>query len=219
MHIHALSRDAREAIVERMEDTMNRITRAALTTLALAIPAAALGACADDPDAPAVDLAGRWRSACVDPGTGQALRLRFDLTADAWALDYESFGDAACAAPALTVHIEGSYEVTGPAAAVPDAHEARFGFTRKAVTPSSQGAAAFLAQACGGGAFAAGDATDLAGGCAGLGLYPIASCAADYDLVARAGDTLRFGARPADNDMCTEARRPTALSSILLTRE
>jgi hypothetical protein len=201
-----------------MEDTMNRITRTALTTLALAIPAA-LGACADDQDAPTIDLAGRWQSACTDPGSGQALRLHFDLTDEAWALDYESFGDAACAAPALTVHIEGPYAVTGTSATVTGAHEARFGFTRKTVTPSSDGAAAFLAQACGGGSFVAGTAADISGGCAGLGMYPIASCAADYDLVARTGGQLQFGARPADNDMCTEDRRPTALSTILLTRE
>jgi hypothetical protein len=202
-----------------MEDTMNHITRSALISLALVIPAA-LGACTDDPAGePALDLAGRWQSACVDPGNGQALRLRFDLTAATWGLDYESFGDAGCAAPTLTVHIEGPYDVTGASAAVADAYEARFGFTRKTVTPRSDGAAAFLAQACGGGSFTAGAATDISAGCAGLGMYPIASCAADYDLVARTGDHLQFGARPADNDMCTEDRRPTALSPILLSRE
>jgi hypothetical protein len=196
---------------------MNRTTRAALTTLALATPAA-LGACGDGSNEPAIDLAGRWQSACVDPGSGQALRLHFDLTGETWTLDYETFSDAACAAPLLTVHIEGPYDVTGASAAAPGAYEARFGFTRKTVTPRSDGAAAFLAQACGGGSFAAGTATDIAGGCAGLGMYPIASCAADYDLVARTGNRLQFGARPANNDMCTADKRPTALSPILLTR-
>jgi hypothetical protein len=87
------------------------------------------------------------------------------------------------------------------------------------VTPSSAGAAAFLAQACGGGSFTSGTSTDISAGCAGLGMYPIASCASDYDLVARTDDHLRFGARPADNNMCTEDKRPTALSPILLERE
>jgi hypothetical protein len=217
--ICALWRQAFRPIVERKEDPMHRITCAAPITLAALAASVTLGACGDAPDSPAIDLAGRWKSACTDPGGGQAIRLSFDLTPDAWALDYANFGDAACAAPALTVHIEGPYAVTGASATVAGAYEARFGFARKTVTPSTDGAAVFLAQACGGGTFTAGAATDIAGGCAGLGMYPLASCAADYDLVARAGDRLQFGARPADNDMCTEARRPTALSPILLARE
>lgn len=172
------------------------------------------------PDAPAgVDLAGHWRSPCVDPGTGQALRLTFDLTATTWKLAYESFGDAACTVPALVVDIAGPYEVTRPSPTVAGAHEAVFGFSTKTVTPRSEGAAQFLATACGGGTFTAGTATDITAGCAGLGAYPISSCPADFDLVARTGDRLQFGARPADNNMCTEDRRPTALSPIVLARE
>ncbi len=49
-------------------------------------------------------------------------------------------------------------------------------------------------------------------GCAGFGQYPGADCPADYDVVKRDGDDLFFGARPADNDMCTAAKRPAALS-------
>lgn len=41
-------------------------------------------------------------------------------------------------------------------------------------------------------------------------------CAADFDLVARSGDRLRFGARPADNDLCTADKRPTALRPMIL---
>ena len=169
-----------------------------------------------DADAGA-DLAGRWRSACVDPGTGQALRLTFDLTATTWALDYESFGDAVCAAPMLAVRIEGPYELGGPSQAVVGAREGRFGFARKTVTPLAQGAADFLAQACGGGTYEVGKPADLAAGCAGLGAYPIAACAWDYDIVKRDGDRLYFGARPADNNMCSPDRRPTALSPVALS--
>jgi hypothetical protein len=53
-----------------------------------------------------------------------------------------------------------------------------------------------------------------ASGCANLGQRPISACAADYDLVALDGDKLTFGNRPADNDMCTEAKRPKALSPL-----
>lgn len=207
---------------------MTRTTRLALTaTLALA---PALAACVDtdqtgtdqppdDPAQHAPEIAGRWASTCVDPGTGQAIRLTFDISATAWALDYESFGDAACATPVLAVHIEGPYTLTQPSQIVPGAYEGRFGFTRKTVTPRSDGAAAFLAQACGGGTFTAGTATDIASGCAGLGAYPMTSCPADFDVVARTGDRLQFGARPGDNNMCTEERRPAALSPMMLERE
>ena len=49
------------------------------------------------------------------------------------------------------------------------------------------------------------------GGCAGLGAYPVADCPADYDIVklSEDGTELSFGARPADNNMCTPENRPT----------
>lgn len=172
------------------------------------------------PDAPTdPSLVGRWRSGCVDPGTGQAIRLTFDITSTTWALDYESFGDAACAQPLLVVDITGAYQLTVPSAVVPGASEARFGFATKTVTPLAEGALGFLTQACGRSDFQVGVASDIAAGCAGLGAYPIAQCPDDYDLVRRDGTGLQFGARPTDNNMCTPDRRPTQLSPVLLTLE
>jgi hypothetical protein len=173
----------------------------------------------DTPAAPALDLTGRWKSPCVDPGSGQAIRLTFDLTADTWDLAYEVFGDVACASPFLTVDIAGPYSLGGPAASVQGAREGRFVFAARTVTPASDAAASFLQTNCGGGPFATGVATDISGGCAALGAYPHSSCPADHDIVAREGDTIRFGQRPADNDMCSEAKRPTALSPLALTRQ
>jgi hypothetical protein len=90
------------------------------------------------------------------------------------------------------VHIDGPYELERPSTAVAGAWEAR-------------GAADF----------ATGVAQDvLRTGCAGFGQYPGADCPADFAVVKRDGDDLFFGARPADNDMCTAARRPTALSPV-----
>lgn len=172
------------------------------------------------PDASAVpDLAGRWESPCVDPGSGKALRLSFDLTGTTWQLAYDSFDDAACTQPMLTVNIDGAYAVLRSSPVVTGAFDARFGFAHKSVTPKADAAVGFLPQACGGGTYAVGVATDIAAGCAGLGSYPIASCPADFDLVSRDGDHLRFGARPADNNMCTEDKRPTALSPIVVERQ
>jgi hypothetical protein len=167
------------------------------------------------------ELTGAWKGDCLSMGQGQSFRLAFDIDAEDWALDYVVFGDAACGGEFLTVRIEGPYKITGPSASVSGAFEARFGFATKTITPASAAAAGFLGSeaACGGGAWAAGSATDVfASGCPGLGQYPQAQCEADYDLVALSGDELRFGARPADNNMCAEGRRPTALSAAPVRR-
>lgn len=172
-------------------------------------------------DRPAI--AGRWRSDCVPTDSG-ALRLDFTIETSRWSLDYDTFGDAACAAPFLTVHIEGDYEILAASPSVEGAWNARFGFDEKTVTPHGAGAVGFLAglgEACGGdGTWADGVARDVyASGCAMLGQYPSSSCTADYDLVSiDAEGLLHFGARPADNDMCTESKRPTAISPMGVRR-
>jgi hypothetical protein len=40
---------------------------------------------------------------------------------------------------------------------------------------------------------------------------PVAACGKDHDLLALDAKGLYFGVRPADNDMCTPDKRPTAL--------
>lgn len=183
--------------------------------------AASLSACGgatsrDDEPAPAGDeLAGLWESACIDPGNGQGFTLTFDLTESTWALDYTAFADAGCGTPNLTVHIEGPYRLGDASAVAADTREGEFDFGRKTVTPHNEGAAGFLPQACGGGTFTVGAPTDITAGCPGLGAYPIADCPTDHDIVTVAGDVLRFGARPADNDMCSPEKRPTALGASL----
>jgi hypothetical protein len=164
------------------------------------------------------DLAGRWGSACVDPGNGQAFRLLFDLTETTWSLAYEAFADAACATPSLTVQIDGGYALGNASAVVAGAREGRFDFATKTVTPHNAGVADFLAQACGRPGFVAGEAADITGGCAGLGAWPVVDCPSDHDIVLldNAG-TLHFGARPQDNNMCTPDKRPTA-PGLPLTR-
>ncbi|MFO0609983.1 MAG: hypothetical protein U0324_42890 [Polyangiales bacterium] len=172
------------------------------------------------PAAPAVDLAGRWASACVPNGSGQHIQLRFAMTARDWSLDYVTYADAACATPFVTAHIEGPYEVTGPSA-VAGAHEGTFRFTRKTLRAHGAAAAGFLSSAQGCGRPVAPDAdVDIsAEGCAGLGQRPVSACGQDYDLVSVEGDSLRFGQRPADNDLCTPAHRPAALSPLAMQRQ
>jgi hypothetical protein len=169
------------------------------------------------------DIAAHWVSACVPTDSG-AITLDVVIDASHWKLDYDTYGDGACASHFVTIHIEGSYELTSSSSVVNGAWNARFGFDQKTVTPRGDAAVGFLTglgDACGGGGtWSDGVARDVyASGCAMLGQYPSSSCMADFDLVSIDGSgLLHLGQRPADNNMCTEAKRPTALSPVGLTR-
>jgi hypothetical protein len=120
-----------------------------------------------------------------------------------------------------TVRIEGDYQVTEQAAQASPGWEGRFGFTRKSTKAHMQAASDFLAspKGCGAGVFPVGAEVDVGkDGCAGLGQRPIASCKQDFDLVFQEGDTLAFGERPADNDLCTKEKRPTKKAGLEMTR-
>lgn len=175
-----------------------------------------------------VDVAGHWLAACTPSpqadGSTQYFTLEFHDTAVQWQVAYSLFADATCATKLATIGIEGHYEigavssVAGPSGSAAAVHEAVFHFDHKTITPFVQGVADALNGACGGG-FVTGQAKDVYdAGCTAFGQYPRASCEADYDLVWRDGDKLRFGDRPADNNLCTAARRPTQLAQVVLDR-
>jgi hypothetical protein len=166
-------------------------------------------------------LAGRWVSDCVPMNDQQGFALDFDIQPRTWALDYVVHGDKACGGKFMTVRIEGPYEVGATAATVPGAREARFGFTKKTVTAHTPEAVGFLSSAAGCGlqGLVQGTPFDISQtGCATLGQRPVAACSADYDLVKRDGERLQFGARPADNDMCSPEKRPQALSPLTVKK-
>jgi hypothetical protein len=156
-------------------------------------------------------LAGTWQSACIDSGNGH-LKFTFYLTASTWEIDYAVFGDDACQAGFMTVNIKGPYELGDASSDVEGARKGNFHFGERFVTPHMEAAVEMLSGACPGVSFVVDQATELAQGCANLGMYPISDCPTDYDIVKLDGNTLYFGARPADNDMCSENKRPTALA-------
>ncbi|OYW62233.1 MAG: hypothetical protein B7Z31_01610, partial [Rhodobacterales bacterium 12-65-15] len=47
---------------------------------------------------------------------------------------------------------------------------------------------------------------------------PVADCGEDHDLLALDATGLRFGVRPADNDMCSADKTPTALLPAVTQR-
>lgn len=211
---------------------MNIASRSSALFVALA-----LAACQPSPGPVALDattgsdsgrapaLAGSYSSACLPSpqadGSTQYLRLDFGLTETRWDLDYIVHADDACSVRLLTVAIAGPYSIERPSSVVEGAWEARFGFDTKTVRPEVDGLRDYLntLEPCGAGEFETGVAQDVFGaGCPALGQYPQARCAADYDLVRLDAEGLHFGARPADNDMCEPARRPTALGLVVQRR-
>jgi hypothetical protein len=172
------------------------------------------------PGAP--DITGRWKSACTPMSATQGFVLDFDIAKSTWGVDYTVFADSACSTKFITVRIEGPYELGAASRSVAGAFDAKFGFTKKTVTPHLAAAADFLASAngCGTSGFTAGQAKDIsAAGCAGLGQQPIAACSADYDIAKLEGDVLTFGSRPADNNMCSPDKRPTSLAQVSSKRQ
>ena len=199
---------------------MTSVRLAGALVVALALPTLVAGCGGARPAGAAASrprIVGGWKTACIAANPDQGAILDYAITETRWAIDYILFGEPRCTSRFLTIHIEGPYQVGAPSAVVPGAFDADFGFATKTLTPHVDEAAEFLASAdgCGRAGFAAGVTTDIsAAGCAGLLLRPIAACETDFDLVKLDGDELRFGARPDDNDMCTAARRPTALEPV-----
>ncbi len=162
-------------------------------------------------------LVGRWVSPCF-PGAQKKTfqKLTFDMTVDRWDLAYDTFSDAGCARRTVDVHIAGAYSFGGQSPTAAGAWEGNFTFDTREVTADDKKSAAAVGKACGIKKLKPGVKTDIhAKGCPAFGIHPSATCGADYDLVAAEGNTLRFGARPADNNLCTEDKRPTALDPQL----
>jgi hypothetical protein len=177
------------------------------------------------------DVAGQWTSGCLAAkqadGSTQYTSLDFDIAQTGageghWAVDFRIHSDPKCATGFLTVHIDGPYRFLEPSDVVKGAWDVLFSFDERLVTPENEAALGFLQSLgpCGDGHFEVGKATDVyPAGCAALGQYPKSQCDADHDLAWTNGSELRFGQRPADNDLCTDAKRPTELSSVVLRKE
>ena len=188
----------------------------ALAACGSATPAAvAPGTPATTSQSASQSLVGHWTGACSPMSATQGSTVTFDITATNWALDFEVFGDLACTARFATLHIEGPYAIGAASSVAAGAHDAKFSFSKKTITSHVDAATQFLSgpNGCALPGFAVGVARDISGtGCAAMGQRPVAACEADYDLAQVEGDRLTFGARPADNDLCTPAKRPVALS-------
>ena len=159
------------------------------------------------------DLVGTWIGPCFPSpqGDGSFNQLTFEMTETTWDLDYIAHGNEECTAPFMTVNIAGDYTLDGASDVADGARNGFFGFTTKTVTPNMEPAVSVVNGACGIETAEVGTAFDFSDGCPGLGGYPVADCPGDFDIVmlSEEGTVLHFGARPTDNNMCSEDKRPT----------
>ena len=157
-------------------------------------------------------LDGTWASSAPeDWGRGTFGTRRFTFGDGSWTLDFALALDPGMNAKVFEFHTKGTYEVLAPSTAVPGAYDMLFREAEKAVTLRATDpklVEAFGLAACN---LTVGEKTDISA--AGCAIWkPVSVCGEDHDLLALddAGN-LYFGVRPADNDMCTPDKRPTAL--------
>jgi hypothetical protein len=190
---------------------MNNLLATAALCLALA-PAAR----ADDA-ATLATLSGTFVSPSVEDWYGGYGTREFIFRDGQWQLIFTHALDPAMTQRTFQFRTGGGYAITGPSKAVPGAYEATFDEDWKHVTLLTtipEVIAGMGMAACG---LTPNLETDIsATGCAAW--RPVAECGQDHDLLALDGTGLRFGQRPADNDMCTQDKRPTALLDPVVPR-
>ena len=152
-------------------------------------------------------------------GTTSYLTLTFDVNPSTWASDVMMYGEETCTTKQGTIHMEGQYTIGNPSVAVPGAFEMDATFAKRTITPHVDGYIALMQSlSCGKAPYAVNQAQDIgAAGCKDMGFPSITECPRDHDLLKVEGDgSLRFGKRPADNNMCAPDKRPAELSTVVL---
>ncbi|MFT3712232.1 MAG: hypothetical protein QM817_31695 [Archangium sp.] len=162
------------------------------------------------------DVKGSWKSAAAeDMGNGSFCTRDFTLTDSTWALTFTIYADKELKTPLVAMNFEGGWKATGDSKSVPGASEATFEFKKKSVTLHAKDAAkGFGMDGCG---LTPGKAKDVTKtGCSFVA--SVEKYGREFDLLKRDGAQLFFGARPADGDMGSEAKRPTALGAPLIKK-
>lgn len=163
--------------------------------------------------APAEDIAalsGTYRSTAPEPWYGGFGTREFVFSDGRWSLTFTHALDPAMTLRTFQFRTGGAFSVGAASTAVPGAFEGEFKEAWKHLTLLTEDPnliAAFGMADCD---LTPNLETDIsATGCAAWA--PVAECGMDHDLIALDASGVHFGVRPADNDMCTPDRRPTAL--------
>jgi hypothetical protein len=190
--------------------------RTLFATLALAaFPMAP--ALADADAATLQSLHGTWVSPAVEGWYGGYGTREFVFADGQWSLTFTHALDPAMTMRTFQFRTGGAYRVGEPSPAVEGAFHTVFDEDWKHVTlltPVPEIVAGMGMADCGLTVNLETDISDT--GCAAWA--PVAVCGEDHDLLALTDAGLHFGVRPADNDMCTADRTPTALLPAVVLR-
>lgn len=133
-----------------------------------------------------------------------------------WQLIFTHAHDPAMTQRTFQFRTGGDYKITGFSTTVPGAFEVTFDENLEHVTLLTaipEVIAGMGMAECG---LQPNIESDIsATGCAAW--KPVAQCG-DFDLLALDGTGLRFGRRPADNDMCSPEKRPSELLPVVVPR-
>jgi hypothetical protein len=178
---------------------------------ALVLGCAVMPAVAEYGDRPALEtLSGTYASTAPEPWYGGFGTRSFTFADGQWGLVFEHALDPEMALKTFTFRTEGPYEIGEPSPVVAGAFEAVFFEDRKYVTLLTDDPGLVEAFGFAGCGLSLGVEVDISEtGCAAW--KPVAECREDHDLLAIDERGLYFGVRPADNDMCSPDKRPTAL--------
>jgi hypothetical protein len=186
---------------------MNRLMAALAVTMAMT-------ATGQDPVGKAVT--GSWKSAgAEDLGNGSFATREFTLTDKTWSLVFTIHGDKELKQPLVALGFSGPWKATGASKQAPGASEATFEFEKKTITLKAKDPAVAKGFGMDGCGLEAGKSKDVSkSGCSFVS--PVEKYGREFDLIKREGDKVFFGARPADGNMGSEDKRPTALGAPLV---
>jgi hypothetical protein len=166
-------------------------------------------ACAAPLDAPALaGLNGTWASTVPEPWYGGYGTREFVFSGGTWQLIFTHALDRDMTMRTFQFRTGGDYRVGAPGPAGSYATDFDEDWKHLTVYTTDPGLQkAFGVDQCALTPNLEADISDT--GCAAW--RAVAVCGTDHDLLKVDGDAMYFGVRPADNDMCTPDKRPTAL--------
>jgi hypothetical protein len=166
-------------------------------------------------------LVGRWKSIACElrpaQGGGETY-LKRDITFTAKTIDIQldTFEDAACTKPKITMHFAGSSDVVGPSTVAAGAREVNLAIDTVDLIPHTEAMAGYLNSAgkgkCGAAEWKPETKQRISEtGCTVFGVGPKA-ITREFEVLHVVRDFLFFGARPIDGSMIDSgAKRPHAL--------
>lgn len=189
-----------------------------LCTLAVSAACAALPALAGSSDAAALQtLHGTYVSPTVEEWYGGYGTREFVFADGHWSLIFTHALDPQMTMRTFQFRTGGAYRVGDASRTVDGAFETVFDEDWKHVTLLTDAPEIVAGMGMADCGLTVNLETDISdSGCAAW--KPVAVCGEDHDLIALSNEGLHFGQRPADNDMCTADKRPTALLPAVVAR-